>query len=329
MSHPYARELGDFLRARRSRLRPSDVGLEPGGRRKVTGLRREELALLAGLSTDYYQRMEQGREVRPSDGVLDALAGALGLDDEERRHLFVLAHAARRPIPVRMDHGPEQVPDSTRRLLRVLDTPAVVLGRHLDLLAWNPMARALLGDPDAYPPDRLNMLLLMFDDTLTGERSCPGWERQVLDYIGMMRAAVATDPTHPRATAIVGELSIRSAEFRRLWARHDVRESVSGTKTFKVPEVGDIVLYWDTYPLPGNPGPVMLVFTAEPGSADADRLQLLASLHAPANGRPPHAEPSNTTHERRPTSRRAVDSRRPIGETARREDQSTGRARAE
>ncbi|WP_084526045.1 helix-turn-helix transcriptional regulator [Nocardia vaccinii] len=233
-----------------------------------------------GLSTDYYQRMEQGREVRPSDDVLDALATALGLDDEERRHLFTLAHAVRRPMPTRVSRDPERVPDSTRRLLRVMNTPAVVLGRHLDLLDWNPIAEALLGAPDGYPPDRLNMLLLLFDDTLTRERSCPDWERQAQDYIGMMRAAVATDPTHPRATAIVGELSILSAEFRRLWARHDVRESVSGAKTFRIPEVGDIVLEWDTYPLPGNPGPVMLVFTAEPGSADADRLQLLAALHA-------------------------------------------------
>ncbi|NED58730.1 helix-turn-helix domain-containing protein [Micromonospora aurantiaca] len=278
--HPYARELGAFLRARRGRLRPRDVGLEPGGRRKVTGLRREELALLAGLSTDYYQRMEQGREVRPSDDVLDALAGALGLDDTERRHLFTLARAARRPVPARVDRGPERVPDGTRRLLRVMDTPAVVLGRHLDLLDWNPMAQALLGDPADYPPGRLNMLLLLFDDALTGGRSCPDWERQALDYIGMLRAAVADDPTHPRATAIVGELSIRSADFRRLWARHDVRASVSGTKTFRVPGLGDIVLDWDTYPLPGSPGPVVLVFTAEPGSPDADRLRLLASWRA-------------------------------------------------
>jgi transcriptional regulator with XRE-family HTH domain len=280
MTHPYARELGDFLRARRSRLHPHEVGLEPGGRRKVTGLRREELALLAGLSTDYYQRMEQGREVRPSDDVLDALAGALGLDDDERRHLFTLAHAARRPVPTRTAHGPETVPEGTRRLLRLLDTPAVVLGRHLDLLAWNPLAEALLGDPAGHPADRLNMLLLMFDDVRTGRRTCPDWEQQALDYIGMMRAAVATDPTHPRATAIVGELSIRSPEFRRLWARHDVRASVSGTKIFRVPEVGDILLAWDTYPLPGSPGPVLLVYTAEPGSSGADRLQLLASLHA-------------------------------------------------
>jgi transcriptional regulator with XRE-family HTH domain len=279
-THPYAQELGSFLRARRSRLRPQDVGLEPGGRRRVTGLRREELALLAGLSTDYYQRMEQGREVRPSDGVLEALAAALDLDEEERRHLFALARAARRPAPARVAREPERVPESTWRLLRVLGTPAVVLGRHLDLLAWNHPAEALFGDPDSYPPDRLNMLLLLFDDARTDERRCPGWEQQALDYISMMRAAVATDPTHPRATAIVGELSIRSADFRRMWARHDVRESVHGTKTFRVPEVGDITLDWDTYPLPGSPGPVLLVFTAEPGSADADRLQLLAALHA-------------------------------------------------
>jgi transcriptional regulator with XRE-family HTH domain len=283
-THPYARELGDFLRARRGRLRPQDLGLVPGGRRKVTGLRREELALLAGLSTDYYQRMEQGREVRPSDDILDALAGALNLDADERRHLFTLARSARRPVPaVRRD--PEVVPDSTRRLLRVLNTPALVLGRHLDLLAWNDPAEALLGDPGTYPPDRLNMLLMMFDDERTGDRQCPDWEIQALEYIGMMRAAVATDPTHPRATAIVGELSIRSAEFRRLWARHDVRESVSGSKTFRIPGLGDLVLDWDTHPLPGNPGPVMLVFTAEPGSADADRLQLLASLHATRSAR--------------------------------------------
>ncbi|HWS35909.1 MAG TPA: helix-turn-helix transcriptional regulator [Actinoplanes sp.] len=274
-THPYARELGDFLKARRDRLRPGDVGLVPGGRRKVTGLRRDELALLAGLSTDYYQRMEQGREVRPSDEVLESLAAALVLGDEERRHLFTLARAARRPMPPNPDRTPETVPDSTRRMLRALHTPAVVLGRHLDVLAWNPMAETLLGSPADYPPERLNMLLLMFEDTLTGDRSCPDWERQALEYIGMMRAAVAADPTHPRATTIVGELSIRSADFRRLWSRHDVRESVSGTKTFRVPGVGDIALDWDTYPLPGNPGPVMLVYTAAPGR-DADRLRLLA-----------------------------------------------------
>lgn len=175
--HPYARELGDFLRARRGRLRPHDVGLEPGGRRKVTGLRREELALLAGLSTDYYQRIEQGREVRPSDDVLDALAGALSLDHKERRHLFTLAHAARRPAPARVDRDPERVPEHP--------TPAAGAGHPCG--HPRPASRPARLEPDGagaprrpgrYPADRLNMLLLLFDDTLTDERSCPDWEQQ-------------------------------------------------------------------------------------------------------------------------------------------------------
>ncbi|MET0424508.1 MAG: helix-turn-helix transcriptional regulator [Actinoplanes sp.] len=279
VQHPYARELGDFLRARRGRLRPQDVGLEPGPRRKVAGLRREELALLAGLSTDYYQRMEQGREVRPSDDVLDALATALVLADDARRHLFTLARAARQP-PARLRRAPERVPDSTRRLLHTMGTPGVVLGRHLDILAWNAHAEALLGDPDTLPPGERNMLMVMFREP-GAELRCVDWEIAALEYIGMLRAAVATDPTHPRATAIVGELSIRSADFRRLWARHDVRETVHGSKVFRHPRVGDLRLDWDAYPLPGSPGPVLLVYTAEPGTPDFDRLQLLAALHDP------------------------------------------------
>ncbi|MCT2584614.1 helix-turn-helix transcriptional regulator [Actinophytocola gossypii] len=275
--HPYARELGDFLRARRSRLRPQDVGLEPGGRRKVPGLRREELALLAGLSTDYYQRMEQGREVRPSDDLLDALATALNLDDGERRHLFGLAHAIRRSAPVHPPRGPERVPDSTRHLLHAMNTPGLVLGRHLDVLAWNPLAAALLGDPATLPPAQRNLLIGLFLDPEARQR-CLDWEGFAVQYIGMLRAAVATDPTHPRATTIIEELSVRSAAFRRLWAQYDVRDWVHGTKLFRHLEVGEITLTWDTYPLPGSPGPTLLVYTAEPGTADAERLQLLAKI---------------------------------------------------
>ncbi|MFB7671123.1 helix-turn-helix transcriptional regulator [Kitasatospora purpeofusca] len=277
--HPHARELGEFLRARRARLRPQDVGLEPGGRRKVSGLRREEIALLAGLSTDYYQRMEQGRDVRPSDHALESLAGALQLDGDERRHLFDLARAARRPVRARPDHGAERVPESTRRLLHVLATPGLVLGRHLDVLAWNPLAEALLGDPAARSPAERNMLSVLFREP-ESRMLCPGWESMARQYVAMLRAAVADDPDHPRAAALVGELSIHSAAFRRLWARHDVRGNVHGTTLFQHPGVGGITLDWDTYPLPGTRGPVLLVFTAEPGTADADRLQVLASLHA-------------------------------------------------
>lgn len=282
--HPHARELGDFLRARRNRLRPEDVGLEPGGRRKVPGLRREELALLAGLSTDYYQRMEQGRDVRPSDDILDAIATALVLDDEERRHLFTLAHAARRSAPTPRRRTAERVPASTEHLLHAMATPALVLGRHLDVLAWNPLAEALLGDPTGRSKAERNLLVALFLDPEARQR-CADWEGFALQYIGMLRTAVAADPTHPRATEIVGELSIRSADFRRLWARYDVRETVHGTKLFRHPQVGQLTMTWDAYPLPGSPGPVLLVYTTEPGSADAERLQLMASLQATRHGR--------------------------------------------
>ncbi|MGW2093683.1 helix-turn-helix transcriptional regulator [Promicromonospora sukumoe] len=272
----YARELGDFLRSRRQRTTPEDLGLEPGPRRKVDGLRREEVAMLAGLSADYYQRLEQGRNVRPSDAVLDSLADALELDEIERRHMLMLARATRQPAAPPVRRRPERVPGSTARLLAHMGVPAVVLGRHLDVLAWNDLAAELLGDPEAYPPERRNFLTALFDEE--GMRlHCADWEATALDYIGMLRTAVAADPDHPRAVALVGELSIRSAEFRRLWARHDVRESVHGAKVIHHPRVGDIAMEWDAYPLPGSPGPVMIVFTPQPGAAD-DQLRLLGSL---------------------------------------------------
>lgn len=266
----YARELADFLRNRRSRLRPEEIGLAPGPRRRVAGLRREELALLAGVSTDYYQRLEQGRDVRPSDDVLTGIARALALNAEETRHLRALARRAQQP-PKPRRRTRETVPESTHRLLHSLHTPAVVVSRHLDLLAWNPMATALY--PGIGPT---NALIDMFDHAEAHGR-CPGWRETVLDYLGFLRAAVAADPEHPRAREIVGTLSIRSDEFRRLWARHDVRESVNGSKTFPHPQVGELRLDWDAYTPPGRSGPILIVYTAAPGSADAERLQLLAA----------------------------------------------------
>lgn len=257
-----ARELGLFLRSRRERTTPNDLGLEPGPRRRVGGLRREEVAALAGLSTDYYQRLEQGRNVRPSDAVLDAIADALGLDEVERRHVMTLAQAARRP-PRRSRRALEKVPRNTRLLLASMDLPAFVVTRHLDVLAWNDLAAALLGDPRGVPPERRNVLITLFRHEEAGLR-CPHWEATVLDYIGALRAAVAFDPAHPRAVAIVGELSIRSPEFRRLWARHDVREN-HGTQVIRHPQAGDIAFEWDAYPLPGEPGPMMIVMTPKPG----------------------------------------------------------------
>ncbi|WP_075740785.1 MULTISPECIES: helix-turn-helix domain-containing protein [Actinoalloteichus] len=275
------REFAEFLRARRARLRPQDVGLEPGPRRKVVGLRREELALLAGVSTDYYQRMEQGRHLRPSDEVLDALARALALTDDETRHLHTLARAVRRPVrPERSRRSPEQVPETTRRLLHTMSGPAMVLGRHLDVLAWNPLAGALFGGLDGSARHERNVLTALFHHPDARE-VCPDWEASAIEYIGMLRASVAADPDHPRARRLVGDLSVRSQDFRRLWARHDVREQTRGTKTFRHPMVGGLTLDWDAYPLPGRPGPVLMAYTAVPDSADAERLQLLAGLLSP------------------------------------------------
>lgn len=271
-----AQELGAFLRSRRERTRPEDLGLEPGPRRKVVGLRREEVAALAGLSTDYYQRMEQGRSTHPSDAVLDSLADALDLDEVDRRHLVTLARLARRRAP-QGRREPDTVPENTERLLAALQLPAFVVSRHLDVLAWNALGAELLGDPHAVPARERNVLLGLFRDEDSRLR-CAGWRHMVLDFVGMLRTAVTQDPDHPRAAEVVGELSIRSADFRHLWARHEVRESVHGTKRVRHPRIGEIDVEWDAYALPTPAGAMMIVFT--PGAGHEDRLGMLASLAA-------------------------------------------------
>ncbi|MED7928145.1 helix-turn-helix transcriptional regulator [Nonomuraea sp. LP-02] len=268
-----ARELGMFLRSRRERTTPQDLGLEPGPRRKVEGLRREEVAALAGLSTDYYQRLEQGRNVRPSDTVLSSIADVLGLDEVERRHLTRLAQLTRGPRPP-AGRAADRVPRNARLLLTAIDLPAFVATRHLDLLAWNDLAAALLGDPRKLPPDRRNVLLTLFDEDF--QPQCPYWEATALDYIGILRAAVSADPDHPRGIAVLDELSVSSPSFRRLWARHDVREGVHGAKTFRHPRVGDIAVEWDAYPLQPPPGPLLVVYT--PKAGHEDRLHLLKAV---------------------------------------------------
>jgi transcriptional regulator with XRE-family HTH domain len=270
------RELAEFLRTRRTRIRPQDVGLEPGPRRRVAGLRREELALLAGVSTDYYQRMEQGRDVRPSDQVLDALARALNFSAEESRHLHSLAAAARTPARPPRRPAPEAVPPTTLRLLRTITTPAVVVGRFLDLLAWNPLAGALLGDVTHRIQAERNLLWLLLHPQ--ADQACPERTATVAELTAMLRAQVAADPGHPRAVELVGELAVHSTEFATLWARHDVVETTRGRMRVNHPLVGELSLDWDAYPMPGAPGPMLIVYTAPENSPDAERLQLLAGL---------------------------------------------------
>ena len=271
------RELAEFLKARRTRVRPEEVGLEPGPRRRVTGLRREELALLAGVSSDYYQRMEQGRDVRPSEQVLDALARALNFSAEESRHLHKLAAAARKRVRRSRHRMPEVVPPTTLRLLRTMTGPAVVVGRHLNLLAWNPLAGALLGELTAVPRRARNMLWLLLQPD--ADLTCPDRAATVGELTAMLRTAVAADPGHPRAVELVGELAVHSDEFRTLWGRHDIEETTRGRMRLNHPLVGELTLDWDAYRLPGaTPGPMIVAYTAEEGSPDSERLQLLARL---------------------------------------------------
>ena len=268
--------LADFLRTRRTRVTPRDVGLEPGGRRRVAGLRREELALLAGVSPDYYQRMEQGRDVRPSEQVLDAIAHALNFSDDEARHLHNLAAAARTPARPEREHGPETVPETTLRLLRTMTAPTLVIGRFLDVLAWSPLAGALLGPFTELPQTRRNVLhLLLHPDA---DRACPDRAATLAELIAILRIQVTAYPDDPRAAQLVGELAVHSTEFATLWARHDVQEPARGRMRIIHPLVGELVLDWDAYPMPGAPGPILLVCTAEESSIDAERLQLLANL---------------------------------------------------
>jgi transcriptional regulator with XRE-family HTH domain len=243
-------------------------------------LRREEIALLAGVSVDYYTRLEQGRDSRPSAEVLDALGRALQLDDDGRAHLHALA---RTPRKRRRPARPRSVSTSVRRVLDSLHlVPAMVLTPHLDVLATNPLGSALFDGLDALPAGERNMVRLVFLDP-RGRSLFPEWDTVAGETVAYLRAAVGTDPYHPRATELIGELSIHSAEFRRLWSRHDVREKASGTKRFRHPLVGELSLAWDTLTLPGARVDTLITYTAPPDGPDHERLALLASLLTPSD----------------------------------------------
>lgn len=266
--------LGQFLRARRALLRPEDLGLPAGARRRVAGLRREEVAMLAGVSTDYYVRLEQGRERHPSAQVVDALARVLGLEEEASAHLHQLA----RPAPARRRKGArgERV---SPVLLRMMEdwhrTPAVVLGRCLTVLAHNALGRALFAG-HAYSGDLMRLVFLDPD----AREFYPEWDRVAVSTVAGLRAAVGTDHDDPQLIELVGELSLRSVEFRRLWARHDIRQKAHETKRFRHPVVGELTLDYESLTVNGAPGQQLVVYQAAPGSPSEHALSLLGSLTA-------------------------------------------------
>ncbi|MEV7562924.1 helix-turn-helix transcriptional regulator [Streptomyces sp. NPDC089795] len=269
-------DLGDFLRARRARLRPDDVGLVSYGRRRVAGLRREEVAVLAGMNSDYYARLEQGRERGPSAQILEAIGDALRLDEAAREHLFRLAgtapdgdrRGARRPR--------ESVGASLRRLLDgYTGTPAFVLNPATDLLASNALADALFS-PFAR---RDNLARMTFLDP-AARSFFVRRDRAAEAVVAALRHATGLDPHHPRLSSLTRELCGSSAEFAELWAAHSVRGKTWDTKELDHPDIGRLSLAFESFAVLGAPGQQLVIYHAEPGSPSARGLALLGSLHA-------------------------------------------------
>ncbi|MFG3036968.1 MULTISPECIES: helix-turn-helix domain-containing protein [unclassified Streptomyces] len=271
-------ELSEFLRSRRARLKPQDVGLPEFGRhRRVPGLRREELAQLAGVSVAYYTRLEQGNGRNVSVEVLDAIARALRLSDTERAHLTHLAKPTVKKRQRAAISRPQQVRPGLVHLIDSLDAvPAVVLGRRLDVLAWNRMARALLGDFAAWDPRERNMARMVFLDP-NARALYLDWECKATEVVSVLRLYAGCYPDDPLLSALVGELSVKSEEFRSLWAAHTVTDKGHGTKRLRHPLVGEMTLAYETLKVSGgDPDLVLVTYHAEPGSPSADALRLLA-----------------------------------------------------
>jgi transcriptional regulator with XRE-family HTH domain len=280
-------ELGEFLQSRRARLRPGDVGLPSFGRRRVPGLRRQELAQLAGVSVDYYVRLEQGRAGQPSTEVIEAIARALCLDDDELAHLHDLGRPTRRR---RRPPQPERVRTEVQHLLDALDrVPAMVVGRRMDVLAWNGLGAALGVDWGSLPPEQRNAARYMFLDE--GARELyPDWEQGAREAVAYLRFAAGRYPDDSELAALVGELSVKSAEFRRWWPQHEVRAKSHGRKRLQHPIVGPIVLSYEALTLAGDADQVLITYTSAPGSESETALRLLGSVAEPA--RPAERQPA-------------------------------------
>jgi transcriptional regulator with XRE-family HTH domain len=264
--------LGEYLRARRELMNPADVGLHVTGVRRTPGLRREEVATLAGISADYYLRLEQGRDRNPSSQVLEALARVFGLDATATQYLLSLS-TARRARPRRPRR--EVVPAGIRQLLDVLELPAFVESRMFDVLAANRLATAL--SPKIRPGEnRLRSMLLDEDE----QDLHPDWERSIGAMVAAFRTSLGTDVDDPRLARLVGELSLASERFRQLWARHDVKPLTGKPIRMRHPEVGMLELRLEKLPIGDSDGQLLVIYPEEPGSESARSLALLGSLAA-------------------------------------------------
>jgi hypothetical protein len=274
-------EIREFLASRRARITPQQAGLPVyGANRRVPGLRREEVALLAGVSVDYYTQMERGNLGGVSDGVLGALAWALQLDEAERSHLFNLARAATTPARPRRPRGPERIRPSVQRLLDAMTgVPAYVRTGRLDILGVNRLGQALYApvlDGRRLP---VNLARFLFRDLRTGDFYVD-WDKTANDAVAILRGEAGRNPYDRRLSDLVGELSTRSEEFRTRWAAHNVRLHRTGRKQLHHPVAGDLELTYEALELPADPGLTIITYTAEPGTASQAGLDFLASWAA-------------------------------------------------
>ncbi|MFC9839605.1 helix-turn-helix domain-containing protein [Rhodococcus sp. NPDC127530] len=273
-------EIREFLATRRARITPQQAGLPVvGGKRRVPGLRREEVAMLAGVSVDYYTRLERGDLSSASDSVLDSLAGALRLDEAERTHLFDLARAAQSRDPRRRQRTSPRVSASVQRVLDTIMAPAWVRNGRADVVATNVLGRALywpLFDGSTTQP---NTARFTFLDPRAND-FYGDWERTASDMVAVLRAEAGRRPHDRGLTDLVGELSTRSEEFRTRWAAHNVLFHRTGRKMLRHPVVGELDLTYEALDLTSSEGLTLLVYTAEPDSATQDSLNLLASWAA-------------------------------------------------
>jgi transcriptional regulator with XRE-family HTH domain len=275
-------EIGDFLSSRRARITPEQAGLPAyGGKRRVPGLRREEVSLLAGISVEYYTRLERGNARGVSESVLEGIARALQLDDAERAHLIDLVRAANASKPARRRPAQQRVRPSVQRILdSMTGIPAFVQNGRLDVLYANGLARALFGNMvSASGDDSPNAARFVFLDPRATE-FYREWENVANDVVALLRAEAGRDPYDRALSDLVGELSTRSEDFRVRWAAHNVRFHRTGIKKLYHPVVGDLELSFEGLELPGDPGQTIFAYMAEPNSASQEALNLLASWTA-------------------------------------------------
>lgn len=274
-------EVRDFLRTRRDRITPEQAGIVTGGRRRLPGLRREEVAMLAGMSSDYYAKMERGNLAGVSPEVLDALARALRLDDAETEHLHDLARAAN-PSPSRRRARPAQStirPSLQRFLDAITGAPAWIVNQRADILATNPLARALLAPMLDDPDTRNNSARFIFLSP-AARTFYPQWEHAADASAANLRTAAGRNPRDKALSDLIGELATRSDAFSRRWSAHDVRLHRTGTKHIDHPAVGDLEFVYEGVELPDHPGWMMFAYTSAAGSPTEERVKLLGSLAA-------------------------------------------------